>query len=263
MTPLMKYGHKAYLNSSDLWGLRKKDRASVTCTSFSVEWDRQLSKKKPSVTWAIARAYGRTYAIAAIFKMSQDILAFVQPQLLRMLLAYVNNFDRETSSPVKGFAIALTMFLVSVTQTSLIHQYFQRCFEFGMRTKSGVTAAIYKKSLALSNDGRQAKSTGDVVNLMSVDTQRLQDVSQYAQVVWSAPFQITLCLFSLYNLVGPSMLAGIGIMIIMIPINGIISRIMKKYQRQQMKVHSTKTLFGLFCSKRLMLGRTKTLAPDS
>jgi ATP-binding cassette, subfamily C (CFTR/MRP), member 1 len=54
--------------------------------------------------------------------------------------------------------------------------------------------------------------------------------------VWSAPFQITLCLVSLYNLVGPSMLAGIGIMIIMIPINGIISRIMKKYQRQQMNV---------------------------
>jgi len=232
----MKYGHNVFLKESDLWGLRKIDRSSTLGTTFSHEWERQLTKKNPSVTWAIARAYGKTYAIAAIFKMCQDILAFVQPQLLRRLLAFVNNFDRETSSPVKGFAIALTMFLVSVTQTSFLHQYFQRCFEFGMRTKSGLTASVYKKSLSLSNDGRQAKSTGDVVNLMSVDTQRLQDVSQYAQIVWSAPFQITLCLISLYNLVGPSMLAGLGIMIIMIPINGIISRIMKKYQRQQMKV---------------------------
>jgi len=232
----MKYGHNVFLKESDLWGLRKIDRSSILGTTFSYEWERQLSKKKPSVTWAIAHAYGKTYAIAAIFKVCQDILAFVQPQLLRRLLAFVNNFDRETSSPVKGFAIALTMFLVSVTQTSFLHQYFQRCFEFGMRTKSGLTASIYKKSLSLSNDGRHAKSTGDVVNLMSVDTQRLHDVSQYAQIVWSAPFQITLCLISLYNLVGPSMLAGLGIMIIMIPINGIISRIMKKYQRQQMKV---------------------------
>ncbi|HMD14906.1 MAG TPA: ABC transporter transmembrane domain-containing protein, partial [Bacteroidota bacterium] len=139
---------------------------------------------------------------------------------------------------VKGFAIAGTMFLISVIQTSFLHQYFQRSFEFGMRTKSGLTAAIYKKSLNLSNDGRQAKSTGDVVNLMSVDTQRLQDVAQYGQIVWSAPFQIIMCLASLYNLVGISMLAGIGIMIIMIPVNGLISRVMKNYQRQQMKVIS-------------------------
>lgn len=232
----MKYGHRVYLTESDLWGLRSYDRSANASTSFNYEWEKQLQKKHPSVTWAILRAYGSTYAVAGLLKACQDVLAFVQPQLLRMLLSFVNTFEKGKSSPVKGFAIAGTMFLVSVVQTSFLHQYFQRSFEFGMRTKSGLTAAIYKKALALSNDGRQAKSTGDVVNLMSVDTQRLQDVSQYGQIVWSAPFQIILCLASLYNLVGMSMLAGIGIMIIMIPVNGLISRIMKNYQRQQMKV---------------------------
>jgi len=232
----MKYGHKVYLTEHDLWSLRSIDRSANASTTFSHEWEKQLLRKNPSVTWALLRAYGGTYAIAGIFKACQDILAFVQPQLLRMLLKFVDSFDKERSSPVKGFAIAATMFAVSVVQTAFLHQYFQRAFEFGMRTKSGLTAAIYKKSLALSNDGRQAKSTGDVVNLMSVDTQRLQDVSQYGQIVWSAPFQIIICLASLYQLVGISMLAGIGIMIIMIPVNGLISRIMKNYQRQQMKV---------------------------
>jgi ATP-binding cassette, subfamily C (CFTR/MRP), member 1 len=236
MTPLMKHGHKIFLTEADLWGLRSVDRSSNTGASFAHEWDKQLQKPNPSVTWAILRAYGKTYAVAGIFKGCQDILAFVQPQLLRMLLTFVSTFEKGKSSPIKGFAIAGTMFLVSVAQTSFVHQYFQRSIEFGMRTKSGLTAAIYKKSLSLSNDGRQAKSTGDVVNLMSVDTQRLQDVSQYGQIVWSAPFQIIICLASLYQLVGISMLAGIGIMIIMIPVNGFISRIMKAYQRQQMKV---------------------------
>src|SRR5579859_4475944 len=238
MTPLMKYGHKVFLTEGDLWGLRSIDRSSNASTTFTYEWDRQLQKKNPSVTWALLRAYGGTYAVAGVLKACQDILAFVQPQLLRMLLSFISTFEKGKSSPVKGFAIAGTMFLVSVVQTSFLHQYFQRSFEFGMRTKSGLTAAIYKKSLALSNDGRQAKSTGDVVNLMSVDTQRLQDVSQYGQIVWSAPFQITICLISLYQLVGVSMMAGIGIMIIMIPVNGLISRIMKKYQRQQMRVRA-------------------------
>lgn len=249
MTPLMKYGHKVYLTESDLWGLRPIDRSSNARATFAHEWEKQLQKKSPSVTWAILRAYGKTYAIAGIFKACQDMLAFVQPQLLRQLLSFVNKFEKGSSSPVKGFAIAGTMFLVSVIQTSFLHQYFQRSFEFGMRTKSGLTAAIYSKSLSLSNDGRQAKSTGDIVNLMSVDTQRLQDVAQYGQIVWSAPFQIIICLASLYNLVGISMLAGIGIMIIMIPVNGLISRIMKNYQRQQMKVY-------LCCTN--LIFRTKT-----
>ena len=249
MTPLMKYGHKVYLTESDLWGLRSIDRSSNARATFAHEWEKQLQKRSPSVTWAILRAYGKTYAIAGIFKACQDMLAFVQPQLLRQLLSFVNKFEKGSSSPVKGFAIAGTMFLVSVIQTSFLHQYFQRSFEFGMRTKSGLTAAIYSKSLSLSNDGRQAKSTGDIVNLMSVDTQRLQDVAQYGQIVWSAPFQIIICLASLYNLVGISMLAGIGIMIIMIPVNGLISRIMKNYQRQQMKVY-------LCCTN--LICRTKT-----
>jgi len=42
-------------------------------------------------------------------------------------------------------------------------------------------------------------------------------------------------MISLYNLVGLSMLAGVGAMILMIPINGLIARLMKKLQKEQMK----------------------------
>lgn len=104
-----------------------------------------------------------------------------------------------------------------------------------MRIKAGLASAIYKKSLKLSSEGRATKTTGDIVNYMAVDAQRLQDLTQFAQQVWSAPFQIAICMFSLYQLVGWSMLAGVGVMIIMIPINGFIARFMKRLQKQQMK----------------------------
>jgi ATP-binding cassette subfamily C (CFTR/MRP) protein 1 len=104
-----------------------------------------------------------------------------------------------------------------------------------MRIKSSLASAIYKKSLKLSNEGRSSKSTGDIVNYMAVDAQRLQDLTQFAQQLWSAPFQITLCMISLYQLVGWSMLSGIAVMLVMIPINGFIARYMKSLQKQQMK----------------------------
>ncbi|KAK5188263.1 ATP-binding cassette glutathione S-conjugate transporter ycf1, partial [Cryomyces antarcticus] len=76
---------------------------------------------------------------------------------------------------------------------------------------------------------------------MAVDTQRLQDLTQYGQQLWSAPFQIVLCMLSLYQLVGYSMFAGVAAMIVMIPINGVIARIMKTLQKTQMKNKDART----------------------
>lgn len=94
---------------------------------------------------------------------------------------------------------------------------------------------MYDKSLVLSNESKQESSTGDIVNLMSVDVQRLQDLLQNLQIVWSGPFQIIICLYSLHGLIGNSMWAGVAIMVIMIPLNAVIARKQKQLQKSQMK----------------------------
>ncbi|KAK4548531.1 hypothetical protein LTR36_009441 [Oleoguttula mirabilis] len=243
MTPLMKHGYKTYLTQDDLWNLRKRDTTRSTSAVFEQSWEIELEKKKPSLWIAMFRSFGGPYFRGAVIKTGSDALAFVQPQLLRFLIAFVDSY-RPGNVPqpaVKGAAIALAMFAVSVAQTAFLHQYFQRSFETGMRIKAALTAAIYGKAMRLSNEGRASKSTGDIVNYMAVDTQRLQDLAQYGQQLWSAPFQITLCLISLYQLVGVSMFAGLGAMLLMIPINGVIARISKTLQKRQMKNKDART----------------------
>lgn len=243
MTPMMRYGYKQYLTEDDLWNLAKRDTTKATSASFEEAWNHELeNKKNPSLWMALFRGFSGPYFRGALFKVVNDTLAFIQPQLLRLLISFVDSYRRDSPEPViRGAAIALAMFAVSVIQTMALHQYFQRAFETGMRIKTGLTAAIYSKSLKLSNEGRASKSTGDIVNYMAVDTQRLQDLTQYGQQLWSAPYQIILCMASLYQLVGLSMLAGVGAMIIMIPINGLIARLMKKLQKEQMKNKDSRT----------------------
>ena len=65
-----------------------------------------------------------------------------------------------------------------------------------MRVRTGLVAVIYQKALILSNDER-GKASGDIVNLMSVDASRLQDLCTYGHMLISAPFQVTK--FSLYR----------------------------------------------------------------
>lgn len=243
MTPLMKYGYKQYLTEDDLWNLAKTDTTKATGDVFNKAWEYELQHRKhPSLWIAIFRAFWGPYFAGSLFKVCSDSLAFIQPQLLRMLIKWVGSYNTDNPEPViRGAGIALAMFAVSVLQTTALHQYFQRAFETGMRIKSALVSAIYSKSLRLSNEGRASKSTGDIVNYMAVDTQRLQDLTQFGQQLWSAPYQITLCMISLYNLVGLSMLAGIGVMIVMIPINGLVARLMKTLQKRQMKNKDSRT----------------------
>ena len=244
MTPLMKHGYKAFLTQDDLWNLRHRDTTKATGSVLEEAWALELEKKRPSLWIAMFRGFGGPYFRGSIIKTLSDALAFVQPQLLRLLISFVDSYRGGNQHPqpaIRGAAIALAMFAVSVSQTVFLHQYFQLAFETGMRVKSSLTSMIYSKSMRLSNEGRAAKSTGDIVNYMAVDTQRLQDLTQYGQMLWSAPFQIVLCMLSLYQLVGISMFAGVAAMILMIPINAVIAKIMKTLQKEQMKNKDSRT----------------------
>jgi ATP-binding cassette, subfamily C (CFTR/MRP), member 1 len=61
------------------------------------------------------------------------------------------------------------------------------------------------------------------------------DLTTYLNMIWSAPLQIALALYFLWQLLGPSVLAGLAVMIILIPINGFIANKAKKLQIKQMK----------------------------
>lgn len=237
MGPLMKKGHTQFLTERDLPPLPHELTAEVTSSQFIHFWGKL---RNTSVAWALTKAFGMEFAFGGVFKGIQDALAFVQPQLLRLLIKFVNEYSQslKTGEPIslnKGFMIAGAMFVVSVVQTASLHQYFQRAFDLGMKIKTSLTSVIYNKALVLSNETKQESSTGDIVNLMSVDVQRLQDLVQNLQIIWSGPFQIFLCLYSLHGMLGNAMWAGVFIMVIMIPLNSVIARYQKKLQKVQMK----------------------------
>lgn len=57
----------------------------------------------------------------------------------------------------------------------------------------------------------------------------------YLNMFWSAPLQIVLALTLLWNILGPSVLAGLLVMVLLIPVNGIVAMKSKKFQIEQMK----------------------------
>ncbi|KAG1554327.1 hypothetical protein G6F51_000001 [Rhizopus arrhizus] len=235
MTPLMRLGYQKPLIMDDLWNLTTEDQSAIIGNRFQQNWEKEMQKAKPSLLRVLVKTLSGPFALAALFKLLQDILQFTQPMLLKQLMRWVTSYTTSEHEPsYRGIFIAVAMFVTAVCQTMFLHQYFQRCFSTGMRLRAALVTAIYRKTLVLSNSSRQNSTVGEIVNHMSVDAQRLMDLCTYFHIVWSGPFQIVIALFFLYNTMGVSVGAGVAVLILAIPLNTYIARNMRDYQKTQM-----------------------------
>lgn len=62
----------------------------------------------------------------------------------------------------------------------------------------------------MSNSARKESTVGEIVNLMSVDAQRFMDLTTYLNMIWSAPYQIALALYFLWETLGKQMFPVLG-----------------------------------------------------
>ncbi|CAL1682835.1 unnamed protein product [Lasius platythorax] len=250
-------GFRKPLETSDLWSMNPEDMATEIVPKFDKYWNKNLiktdevesakasfrkasgqvdfnggrKKKVASILPPICKAFGATFMFGAFLKLIQDIMTFISPQILKLLIAFVEG-DQEIW---KGYFYTGLLLLTAVLQTLILSQYFHRMFLVGLRIRTALIAAIYRKALRLSNSARKESTLGEIVNLMSVDAQRFMDLTAYINMIWSAPLQIALALYFLWDILGPAVLAGLAVMIILIPVNGLIANKVKTLQIRQMK----------------------------
>uniref|UniRef100_A0A8B9CTD7 Multidrug resistance-associated protein 1 n=1 Tax=Anser brachyrhynchus TaxID=132585 RepID=A0A8B9CTD7_9AVES len=127
----------------------------------------------------------------------------------------------------QGYFYTGLLFVCACLQTLILHQYFHICFVTGMRLKTAIVGVIYRKALVITNSARKTSTVGEIVNLMSVDAQRFMDLATYINMIWSAPLQVILALYLLWQNLGPSVLAGVAVMILLVPINAVMKAQMK------------------------------------
>ncbi|CAG9853670.1 unnamed protein product [Phyllotreta striolata] len=253
-------GFRKPLTTEDLWDMNIEDSSRELVPKFETAWKETLlkaessssnpagqvkfksdsdhvdflnskPKKQASVLPALVKCFGPVFFFGAFLKLCQDLLVFVSPQVLGLLISYIKNKE-----PLwKGYSYAGLLFVVVTIQTLLLAQYFNRMFLVGMRIRTVLVSAIYRKALRISNSARKESTVGEIVNLMAVDAQKFMDLISYLNMIWSAPLQICLSLYFLWNELGPSVLAGLAVMIILIPVNGFIANKAKTLQVKQMK----------------------------
>ncbi|KAI4481391.1 hypothetical protein M0804_009511 [Polistes exclamans] len=250
-------GFKKPLEANDLWSMNPEDTATEIVPKFATYWnkiprkednvqnakasfrkssgqvnfDNTSKKKVSSILPPLCKAFGATFIFGAVLKLVQDIMSFISPQLLKLLIRFVSGGE-----PLwKGYFYAILLLITATLQTLVLSQYFHRMFLVGLRIRTALITAIYRKAMRMSNSARKESTLGEIVNLMSVDAQRFMDLTAYINMIWSAPLQIVLALSFLWEKLGPAVLAGLAVMIVLIPINALIANKVKTLQIRQMK----------------------------
>ncbi|KAH8293076.1 hypothetical protein KR044_000492 [Drosophila immigrans] len=260
-------GYRNPLEEDDLWDLRPQDSCKEVMPTFAYHWNNNVRKnykqagntaepkaqftngkvsfenpqgngrKKgmASIMPAIYKSFGGIFLFGSFFKLITDVLTFAQPQVLSLIIGYVEDFETSPQPEWKGIMYSVLLFVLASAQTFILAQYFHRMFIVGLRIRTALINCIYRKALRISNAARKTSTVGEIVNLMAVDAQRFMDLTTYLNMLWSAPLQIALALYFLWQQLGPSVLAGLAVMIIMIPLNGFIASRIKTYQIAQMQ----------------------------
>ncbi|XP_045104248.1 multidrug resistance-associated protein 1-like isoform X3 [Portunus trituberculatus] len=261
LDPLIWKGYRNPLVQEDMWNLQYENATNTIVGRWDKNWKRTVRKaekkrdshangepfnnavhtetggkaKKPlSILPTMVSTFGLPFLFGAVLKLLHDTLQFVSPQVLKMLISFTES-DEEDAPQWQGYFYAVVMLVAAQTQSFILAQYFKKMYLIGLQVRSGIISAVYRKALLISSSSKKESTVGEIVNLMSVDAQRFMDLMAYINMLWSAPFQIALALYFLWEHLGPSVLAGVGVMVVLIPVNGFIANRTKILQISQMK----------------------------
>ncbi|XP_075710611.1 multidrug resistance-associated protein 1-like [Rhinoderma darwinii] len=237
---IIKLGYKKPLEREDLIELHDGDSSYNVYPAFEENWGKEIFKqsrkdsgsRRVSLVWALWNTFKHSLIRVALMKVVADLLAFTSPQILKRMIA----FCEDRSEGVRtGYLLALALLVVTILQTFILQLYQRFNMLSAVKIKTAVAGIIYKKSLNLANSTRRKFTTGELVNLMSSDAQQLMDLTVNVNLLWSAPFQIFMAIVFLWQELGASVLAGVAVLVLIIPLNAYIAAKVKQLKKSHLK----------------------------
>lgn len=234
LNPLLSVGAKRPLDLKDIPLLAPKDRTKTNYKVLNSNWEKLKAKhpsKQPSLAWALLISFWREAACNAVFAGLSTIVSYVGPYMISYFVDYLGGIE---TFPHEGYILAGIFFSAKLVETLTTRQWYLGVDILGMHVRSALTAMVYRKGLRLSSLAKQSHTSGEIVNYMAVDVQRVGDYSWYLHDIWMLPLQIILALAILYKNVGLASIATLIATIVSIVVTVPVAKVQEEYQDKLM-----------------------------
>ncbi|CAN0562597.1 unnamed protein product, partial [Rangifer tarandus platyrhynchus] len=222
LNPLFKIGHKRKLEEDDMYSVLPEDRSQHLGEELQGYWDQEVLRaqkdaREPSLMKAVMKCYGKSYLVLGMLTFLEEGTRVVQPIFFGKMISYVENYHPTDSAALHeayGYAAALSACVLM--WAVLHHLYFYHIQRVGMRLRVAVCHMIYRKTLCLSTSAMGKTTTGQMVNLLSNDVNRFDQVTMFLHYLWVGPLQAIAVTALLWMEIGISCLAGMAVLIILL-----------------------------------------------
>lgn len=210
-----EYTHLELISSaSDIY---VKDKSRFCCSFFN------------GPLWCLTRtlldAYGGEFIFLGFLKLVACLLSFVGPVLLNRIVSLVEN-DPSHNDLFTGLILVAVLFLGLALQSLVgAHSNIYAAF-LQAKVRGSLTRAVFSRAMALPAHSLKAMgiSEGEVSNMVQIDVSKISDVIGSLHDLWNLPLLLILAFVLLYFQVKIAFLAGVAIIVIMIPINSWIAK---------------------------------------
>ncbi|TKS66219.1 Multidrug resistance-associated protein 4 [Collichthys lucidus] len=236
LNPLFSTGYKRRLDEDDMYQVLPEDRSENLGMDLHRHWDRevQMATKElqtPSLSKAIIKCYWKPYAVLGFFTLVEEVIKVIQPVVLGKMIQYFENYDPDNYKALYetlGYAAGLS--ICTILLALLHHLYFYHVQRTGMKIRVAMCHMIYKKALCLNSSAMGKTTTGQIVNLLSNDVNKFDDVTIFLHFLWVGPLQAAAVVGLLWLEIGPSCLAGMVVLMFLMPVQTTFGRLFSKFR---------------------------------
>lgn len=241
---MMKKGYHKTLNDADLNELPANNRTKYTLNNFN------KNKTSSKTGWTMIKTFKWDLFYQAFYCLSWSLFIFGPPYFLNLIIKYIE--DPQGKPVSSAFLYVLGLFVTSSVQSLSYQQGLYIGRTISIRIQSIIIGEVFAKSLrrrddsgSPSNEKEQdnEEAKGNVNNLLSVDAQKVAEFSSYAFYLYSYPIQISICIWSLYKLLGVASLWGVLVMILCQPLTYYVSKYFGTVQGRVMSAKDKRLKF--------------------
>lgn len=244
LTPLLRLGRDRPLEADDLFPSSAADRTAATHGRFDPEWERSKAEAAeagggatPSLWRTFWRIHRGEYFAGAVMYAAYVCTLLVGPMLVRELVRWAEDWRAgEEDSAWRGYRVGVLLFVNMVVGSLGQSHGLHRTTRALTRVRTALIAAIFRKSMRLSNAARREVSAGEVINLVASDAQRVVEFAPGLQFAWSSPTILVggITLLALEVGAGPA-LAGFFAMLLFMPMAKKLTGRQIRYQNEMLK----------------------------
>ncbi|RLN55760.1 hypothetical protein BBJ28_00025385, partial [Nothophytophthora sp. Chile5] len=179
----------APLDEESVWDLPEDDKARPLQVKFDAAWAKHTtagsgeSSSCPNVALLLWQATKGSFTVAFVLLAASATLTLLQPFIIRAILKNLTGEDNNMFGLTSGYALAGLLGCVAVVGTTANNAGHFLMTRAGCNARMISINSTYQKLLRMSGSAKRSMTSGEVMTLVGVDSERITDA--FKLVLWA------------------------------------------------------------------------------